>query len=331
VLVTLIGQNQVNRLILPQAVIGNYWIANKKTGRPLVNIESKNGRWEITSNKDVRVISGSWRQTGEYEVKATKPDQEIIEKITLQEYSMHYICIGKGNDLFILYCSPVHEDKFMHLNIINPKEILIGKSPESHISYKLALVEKLHASLLNANGKWILKNYDKRYGTFVNNEPVSFEKELVNGDVVFVMGLKIIIMGNSLFVNNPFDRMHYDSHTFALKQKEEIDISKLKQEDESDIEIYEEEEYFSRAPRLTNEIEHVQIKIAPPPAKQDTEQMPLIYMLLPMLTMGMMSMVMAFMAISNVMNGNSTWGMAAPQLIMSIRNAYRNDAYTNFH
>lgn len=165
------------KTILPKTVVGNYWITDKSGDREqrLINIEAKNGKWEITSNNDVKVIVGSWKQTADYELKANNPDDEIIDKITLTEYSMHYICIGKANDLFILYCSPVYEENFTHLDIRETKEILIGKSSNSNISYKTVLVEQTHAKLFFAGGSWMIENYDKKYGTFVNNKQISRE------------------------------------------------------------------------------------------------------------------------------------------------------------
>jgi hypothetical protein len=36
-------------------------------------------------------------------------------------------------------------------------------------------VEQLHAKLFFANGSWMIENYDKKYGTFVNSKQISRE------------------------------------------------------------------------------------------------------------------------------------------------------------
>jgi len=316
VLVTLIGKNKVNKLILPKNIVGNYWLSDKDSGKYMINIEAIDGNWQITSNDNVKVIAGTWKQTGDYEIKATKPNEEIIEKVTLKENSMHHICIGKANDVFILYCSPVYENNFIHLDIKGSKEVLIGKSPECDLSYKINLVDKIHASIYFANGSWNVKNLDKRFGTFVNNEPI-ISKQIDNGDVIYVMGLRIIMMGNSLFVNNPFDRLHYANHAFTLIENEENFLD-LTPESDIDLENEDEEDYFSRAPRLTNQVEHVQVKVDGPPQKQNAEQMPLIIMMLPMLAMGTMSMFMLFTSISGLISGTAAVGQVLPQMIMGI-------------
>ena len=49
----------------------------------------------------------------------------------------------------------------------------------------------------------MIENLDPNFGTFVNNNPVNKRlKMLFNGDVIFIMGLKIIIIGKSIYINN---------------------------------------------------------------------------------------------------------------------------------
>lgn len=79
------------------------------------------------------------------------------------------------------------------------------------------------------------------------------------------MGLKIIIMGKSIFINNPLEKVDYDRKMFSINEKE-YNLSNLKEEDESDLEIYSEKDYFAKAPRIRNIIEKEKVKIdAPPP------------------------------------------------------------------
>jgi len=161
---------------------------------------------------------------------------------------------------------------------------------------------------------WIIENFDNKYGTFVNNEPVS-KKALSNGDVVFIMGLKIIIMGDSIFLNNPSDSVHCDGHVFSLGAAENTPAD-LKPESDNGVELYTEREYFSRAPRLTNAIECEQVKIDAPPAKQNMDEMPLLYVVGSMLAMGMMSMVSVYTALDGVAKGTETMSQAMPAFVI---------------
>lgn len=131
------------------------------------------------------------------------------------------------------------------------------------------------------------------------------------------MGLKIIMMGNSIFINNPFNRVLYDNQIFSRNTIKQ-DIPEVEPEEDENAELYREEDYFSRAPRLMNEIEHEEIKIDPPPAKQKIEEMPLLYVVGSMLSMGMMSMVSVYTAIDGLATGTRTFKQALPSLLMGV-------------
>ena len=48
-IVALIGKNKMLKTNLPKFTIGNYAI-NDENGRKIINIESKNGNWQIVNN-----------------------------------------------------------------------------------------------------------------------------------------------------------------------------------------------------------------------------------------------------------------------------------------
>jgi len=315
-LITLIGKNSIHKMVLPRTVMGNYWLTNKSGGKEkhLINVEGKDGKWQITSSNYVKVITGSYAVSGDNKIKAVEPDKQVIKSVVLKEYSMHYVCIGKSDDLFILYCLPVYENNFVYLNVNKKQEILIGSDSKGDISYARTFVEKIHAKLSFSGRNWSLENCDKKYGTFVNGKTVS-KTMLSNGDVIFIMGLRIIIMGSGIFINNPFNRMSYNNDVFTLNTEKEAPV-KLKPENESDLELYTEEEYFSRAPRLTNIIECEQVKIDAPPTKQKIEEMPLFYVVGSMISMGMISLVSIYMSIDGLAKGTQTFAQSIPAFLI---------------
>ena len=91
---------------------------------------------------------------------------------------------------------------------------------------------------------YFLENYDEKFGTFINNKPVaSYVRLLFNGDTVFIMGLRIIIMGRSIFINNPLDSMKFDHEMFTVKENEQA-ILDNSEEDDTDVDIYTDKDYF---------------------------------------------------------------------------------------
>ena len=164
----------------------------------------------------------------------------------------------------------------------------------------------------------MLENFDKDYGCFINNKPVFNENKLLfNGDVIFIMGLKIIIMGKSIFINNPLEKVDYDRKMFSINEKE-YNLSNLKEEDESDLEIYSEKDYFAKAPRIRNIIEKEKVKIDAPPQIQSKEGMPLIYVLGTTLSMGVVMIISTFSTIDGLISGTATFKDTMFSLLMSL-------------
>ena len=316
-LVALVGKNKIYKITLPKVAVGNYWLSNKQGEKEikLVNIKGELGKWQISSDNFVKIINAKWIEDKKRNIKSQY--EQVINKITLKEYTMYYVQLGNSDELYILYCAPAYEDNFTHLDIKNTSEILIGNGTNNHISYSNPLVKKTHARISLNNGRYIIENYDQEYGTFVNNIPVPKEgKILFNGDVIFIMGLRIIIMGKSIYINNPVNKVSYREENFTVEIKKN-DYSYLKKEDTEDTELYTEDDYFARAPRISNIIECEKVKIDSPPAVQSKQEMPLILVLGSTLSMGLIMMVSIVMSIDGLISGTATGKETAFALIMA--------------
>lgn len=305
-LVTLIGRsNMLYKITLPQTTVGNYWLSDKsgESEKKLINIEGVNGNWQISSNEYVKIVNPQYVS----QTKSVGHINKYIRTIVLKEYNMYYVQIGNIDELYVLYCSPVFEESFLQLDIKNTSEITIGNSLKNHILYTNPLVNEIHAKIYFYNGRCYIENYDFNFGTYVNDKLINKEiKILFNGDEIFIMGLRIIIMGKTLFVNNPQNNLFYNKNFLYLKKNME-DFSNLQIKDENDeIESFSDDEYFTRSPRITNLIECEKVKIDPPPARQDKEGMPLIYILGSVLSMGAMMMVSMIQSLDRLINGTAS-------------------------
>ena len=79
-LVTIIGKNSMNRLVLPKNIIGNYWLGDKKNDR-IVNIESINGKWQITSTNEYKIIELIKNSDDKFVIT-----KKVIDKVILKNY-----------------------------------------------------------------------------------------------------------------------------------------------------------------------------------------------------------------------------------------------------
>ena len=319
-LVTLVNKNHMHKITLPQTVMGNYWLRDNtgKEEKKLVNIDGKNGSWRITSNKHVQIIDLKSIKIYNGEIRVVNGIEETKQQIFLREYDMYGIYLSSLKEFYVLCCLPTYEENLNHYSIKHTQEIRIGNGMQNHISYSNRLVPENHAKIVLNNGRVILENYDETFGTFVNGDQIGKESRILfNGDTIFIMGLKIIIMGSSIFINNPNNSVKIvEQNLFLSKEPNITPLDNINEENES-IELYSENEYYSRAPRITNLIEEEEIKIDAPPQLQERQETPMILMLGSTLSMGAMMMISMLTTIDSRMSGQSSTKQTVFSLIMT--------------
>ena len=312
--VTLIGKNLMYKLLLPQNAVGNYWLSDREgeKGRKLINIQGIDGEWQIVNSNILEVMD--FKIIDREKNNMRKNEKQIGESVVLEEYEMYGIRFRGTEELFILYCSPTYEDNLIHLDIRKKADIYIGKGVHNQIVYTNKMMANTQAQIFQYEGRWMIKNFDNQFGTFVNNKPVKKDTILSNGDVIFMMGLKIIIMGMSIFINNPQKKVTCSKEMFRL---DNIKVNTIIDSNEIDEEMYSENDYFSRAPRISNIIEHEKVKIDAPPHLQDDSEMPLILAMGSSLSMGIIMMVSIFNAINGQVSGTSTTTQMVTSLVVA--------------
>ena len=299
----LIGKNRINKLVLPRHSVGSYWIKEKDNN--LINIEGNGIEWQISSNNYARIINPDCVDYQENRIYI-KNINNIIDKVSLKEYSIYTFLIGNNAEIYTLYCAPVYEADYMQVEGIKGRELLIGKDENNQIFYNNNAISNIHAKLIYDNGKWILENLDKKIGTYVNGTPVNKDiRVLLNGDVIFILGLKIIVMGNSFFINNPLGMVTIDRNKLKIIEPKH-DNKKLKDEEENDFDLYDDNDYYYRSPRIKNKIECEKIKIDPPPQREKREEMPTALVLGSTLSMSAIMLTSVFSSIQGIRNGTAS-------------------------
>ena len=302
-IVRLIKKRKIYSFTLPSEISGNYWITDTDyfgNERNLINVEEYQGEWKIKSDFETKIMSGD----------------KIVESAILRNHSVFFLKINTDNEFVILYCSPSKENEWLKLKVENQKELLIGTDNRAGIYYNYPLVSRQQARLLYNNGIWIIQDLNSKYGTYVNNEAVS-AKQLEYGDIIFIMGLRIIVMKDSLIMNTVPNFLKINWENFKKLEPIIQKQTEFDNPDEEGIEFFKEDDYFYRAPRFKTGIEDCDITIDPPPGIEEEDKTPLIYTIGPMLTMGMMSMMTGYTALIGVLNGTTDLGPALPTLIMS--------------
>ena len=302
-IIRLIKKKKIYNFSLPDKIEGNYWITDYDylgNTRNLINVEEYNGHWKIKSDFETRIMSG----------------EKELESAILKDYSLYFLKINTDNEYVILYCSPSVEKNVLKYKVPTAREIVIGTDNKAQIFYNFPLVSPRHSKLIYKENKWYVQDLNSKYGTYVNDTAVT-SKELNNGDIVFIMGLKIVVLKDMLIINNLGSVLKIQDSFEplpALVQKQ----TTMDNPDEEGIEFYQEDDYFYRAPRFKTGIEETIIDIDPPPGVMDNEdKTPAIYTIGPMLTMSMMSLMMGYNSVVGLVNGTADLGSSLPGLIMA--------------
>ncbi|MEG2321968.1 MAG: type VII secretion protein EssC [Bacilli bacterium] len=298
--VSIIRKNKIENHILPAVIYGNYWIQDKDSKdikRNLINVEEENKRWKLKSNFETQIMLNN----------------DYKEFVYLEDFGC-YTLVTKGEAPILLYCTPTYDNHVQQL-VVQNGELLIGNQEGNAIVYKTNYISPQQLKLSYINGIWSFQNLDIQHPIFVNM--MAFNSGyLSNGDILFIMGLKIIILGNTIFVNNPNNLVSYRPN--VLNQILSLPKYEKKEYIENeDLQVFETQDYFFRAPRFRTTMEQVEIKIDAPPTKEKDEKMPMIYTVGPMLTMGMTAMVTGITSLNNVLNGKQSWSTAMPSLVIA--------------
>ncbi len=322
-LVVLIGEGKMHKIILPQVPSGNFMIDDEyeKTNRRLLEIESKDGKWQIKSDDNAKILNPKCISITNDKINIMNSTDLFVSGVILKEYNIYHLMIGESEALYTLCYLPVYEDNWIHLDLDTRKihEISIGRNSLNQIHYANNLVSDIHAKIVFNNGRWILENYDKKYGTFLNEELVyDRTKFLFNGDSIFIMGLKIILMGNSIYINNPAGKMDYDNNVLISREHKKQEIKEDEKEDDKYIELHSAKDYFYRSPRIIDKIDKEEIQIIAPPQRKGDNHMPLIFTLGTTLCMGVYSIMSIFTTVSGISKGTSSIGNSVMSIFSSV-------------
>ena len=291
----LFDENRIITFELPVKRIGNFWLKDENN-KNVVNIYAESGQWRLKPSK----------------ISEITDDQGNTENIVLQPKKFYGV---KINDKKFLMMSDYFSDTSFNYFTVQPNTIInIGSADNNNnIVMPLSCVNQEHASLENKENQWIL-NIKNNSVVYLNDKRV--KKESVpcrNGDVIVIYGTKILLINGYMFVNNPFgNNIFRGIEPITITSDDEITDEEI--EDEN---LYEDENYFLKSPRVRKEITTYNLEIDSPPAKENMQETPFWVTLAPMLTMAASSVITISNSITEITNGNKTFKQSLPTLIIS--------------
>lgn len=292
----LFDENELIVFTLPKNIIGDFWMTDENKTN-IVNINAINGKWHISGGNNSKVIYGN----------------NYIDDCILEEKK--YYIVEKDLKRYVLFSDSFVDNSFSCYIFNNSLNINVGKDNNADIFFDNGYLNDIHIMLSYNDNKWSLKKNDNSI-VYLNNYIIRDNiLNITNGDVINIFGLKLICVFNSIFINNPFGNIKINNSNLNLTSFNVND--EIVTEELVDYPMYKDEDYFFKSPRLNRIIEKLDMKIDSPPSKVEEKNIPMIYTLGPMLTMGASSAINITETMSKIGSGERSWGDAAPSLIIS--------------
>ncbi len=182
---------------LPDTIEGRYrFLENTREGGNLpIFIEGENGQWIAHAEKGALFRSADGK--------------ELYEKVICNHMLEKLYYHGLTYVLFVEMQRAI-ERQFIPYYLNGQKEYKIGRRSDCHICYPRGTVSREHALLQKRDQFWYIIDNNSTNGVYFNGRRVKSAR-LHNGDMVFIMGLYIIMGSGFIAINNKNDRVRINT------------------------------------------------------------------------------------------------------------------------
>ena len=300
---TLIQKQRISRLVLSSKASGQFWITSmdeEENLRKLVTVEGIEGKWVLKSNRQVELRDGRDRR---------------LRSVAVEPMNFYNLADLQTGETYLVFSEPVTDDRktFRKLLFHPGATVTIGRNEENSLVYRSRFASAHHAEIVSVGEKLLLTDLNSSNGTFVNGRR-AMTQELHPGDMIYLVGLKIIVGNGFLAVNDP-------DHLTSCDPQVLIPLRPLpaaqEESEEEEAELLPDETVFYRSPRFKRDVKTAEIKLDPPTPLSNQDGTPFMLMLGPSLTMGMASLFTGLFSYYNVVSSGGNVRQAIPSLVMA--------------
>ena len=189
----------------PNEYISNYWLKDSDefgNERDLIMLEKQADSWILISNDICKIYNNNQ----EVPSIALNINQTYLVKI-----------IGKRNITnALIYVYNENDASYTSYQVTGDGEYTIGSSRAANIIMTANNISGEHAILTKENNKFSIKSKDDNVGLYINDYK-EVSKVLDNGDTIFIMGYKIIVMNDYLIINGYINGLQINSRNIVRK------------------------------------------------------------------------------------------------------------------
>ena len=241
-----------------------------------------------------------------------------MQNVPLSPLELYRIQSADGSLKYVLYTEPLSDDRkcYCGYELASPHaKITIGNNADNNIVFSNNFVSRNHAELAFSQNTITVRDLGSTNNTYINGKAVK-QEQLNIGDVIYIMGLQIVVAGRYIYVNNPDGNVKIQS--IELREYHAPPLVKTGAALDIDDE-YEDivDDYYYRAPRFKHNVDIFELNLDAPPSNQKNDEVPLIMLIGPSMTMGMASIATGAFAIANAI-GRGDVSSAIPSIVMSL-------------
>ena len=203
----------------------------------LINVEVKDENCILYSTEDVKIINNN----------------VIQERVVLQDNTFY--TLQRNNVQYLIYTSNLDFDKMSLYTYDNRLNLNIGYSANSNIKYQCIYLNNKNVNISFKENKLMLDN-PNNVAVYVNKKHVlSKSFEVSFGSEIFIYGLSIIVLKGILLIKNNTN-LTIDIASASISNFNFPNLGQMEDINIKDVDLYTDDDYFSKSPRLKRVIEY---------------------------------------------------------------------------
>ncbi len=257
-IVLIADYGEILTLLLPDTMEGRYRFTDSFGIEKFpIYFESENGEWVANLEKPAYFFSSS-----------ANGEKNLGQKHSMVMKTMFRFKFK--DEKYTIYTEEEHpgDHTFLPYYIEERTEYVIGRTNKCDICYQNSAVSREHARLHWNGNQWKIVDLNSTNGTYLNGKKIDMAL-LDVGDIIFIVGLYIIIGAGFISINNYNNRVSFSTPKIRHIASQS-DITYSLPDKKSNYNLYE------RAPRKMMNIDPQPIEIEMPPMSLKGNNIPLL-------------------------------------------------------
>ena len=301
----ILHNNYLNTFIMPREMNGSCIIQDydeNSNPQNLITAYVENNKWVIKSDEFIKIMKSN----------------QYIETCVLNVHEFYFLKTNT-NVPIVLYTSEITNSSFLREEVIEDCTIKFGKDNTCDVVLlKHENFEKEQFELTYKNNKWYCHNLNPVIPIYCNGIKINNETTLNNFDRLFIMGIKIIIFGKTLFISNSLKEIYVSTSKLIENKELKYAVQTIDTSNQVFNDFYSPDDYFSKSPVFVKKTKTLELEIVNPNPKEKSNSGAFIMNMVPTVLMSLTSLMSAYFSIKEYQNGDGNKENLITAVIMCV-------------